>query len=309
MRRLEFSFLSADKKTKIRGIEWCPDTTPTAVLHIVHGLTEHMMRYEKIAEYFTARNIAVVGSEHLGHGVSVKQDGAVPMYCGSEGSWNFLVKDMATSRSYIRKKYENVPYFILGFSLGSFVVRDYLAKYQKKCDGVILIGTGYTSPAILRMIRLVAKLEGKRAGEENPTPLISKLTFETYNKSFAPNKTKYDWLCSDEESLAEYIRDEDCGDDMSAGFFRELLSGMIHTGTYKNIQKIKKEIPVLLISGGDDPVGNQGTGVDKVQKLFCKAGINKVDKKLYPGLRHDILREKCSEEILDFIYKWLIKQE
>ena len=304
----EFYYPSADGKTRIHAVEWKPETEIKGVIQIAHGVTEYILRYENFAEFFTQKGFVVVGNDHLGHGQSIAPNGK-PMYFGPNGSWNFVVKDIDTCKQMTKKKYPNVPYMILGFSLGSFLVRTYLIDYaQEPLDGAIIMGTGYIPNFKIAIAKMMANKEAKKVGEENTSPVIKSLTFETYNKLFKPNRTAFDWLCSNEEALDEYIKDPLRGENYSAGLFREMLTGMQYTAELKNIQKMNKKIPIFLLSGDKDPVGEFGKGVIKTHEIFKKAGIEDVEIKLYPNLRHDILHEKCKDTIYNDIYLWLKKK-
>ncbi len=304
----EFYYPSADGKTQIHAVEWKPETEIKGVIQIAHGVTEYILRYENFAEFFTQKGFVVVGNDHLGHGQSIAPNGK-PMYFGPNGSWNFVVKDIDTCKQMTKKKYPNVPYMILGFSLGSFLVRTYLIDYaQEPLDGAIIMGTGYIPNFKIAIAKMMANKEAKKVGEENTSPLIKSLTFETYNKLFKPNRTAFDWLCSNEEALDEYIKDPLRGENYSAGLFREMLTGMQYTAELKNIQKMNKKMPIFLLSGDKDPVGEFGKGVIKTHEIFKKAGIEDVEIKLYQNLRHDILHEKCKDTIYNDIYLWLKKK-
>ena len=304
----EFYYPSVDGKTQIHAVEWKPETEIKGVIQIAHGVTEYILRYENFAEFFTQKGFVVVGNDHLGHGQSIAPNGK-PMYFGPNGSWNFVVKDIDTCKQMTKKKYPNVPYMILGFSLGSFLVRTYLIDYaQEPLDGAIIMGTGYIPNFKIAIAKMMANKEAKKVGEENTSPVIKSLTFETYNKLFKPNRTAFDWLCSNEEALDEYIKDPLRGENYSAGLFREMLTGMQYTAELKNIQKMNKKMPIFLLSGDKDPVGEFGKGVIKTHEIFKKAGIEDVEIKLYPNLRHDILHEKCKDTIYNDIYIWLNKK-
>ena len=304
----EFYYPSADGKTQIHAVEWKPETEIKGVIQIAHGVTEYILRYENFAEFFTQKGFVVVGNDHLGHGQSIAPNGK-PMYFGPNGSWNFVVKDIDTCKQMTKKKYPNVPYMILGFSLGSFLVRTYLIDYaQEPLDGAIIMGTGYIPNFKIAIAKMMANKEAKKVGEENTSPVIKSLTFETYNKLFKPNRTAFDWLCSNEEALDEYIKDPLRGENYSAGLFREMLTGMQYTAELKNIQKMNKKMPIFLLSGDKDPVGEFGKGVIKTHEIFKKAGIEDLEIKLYPNLRHDILHEKCKDTIYNDIYLWLKKK-
>ena len=283
MRSEEFFYNSVDKKTKIHAICWLPDGETKGIIQIAHGVTEYIERYKSFAEYFTKKGYIVIGNDHIGHGKSIAE-GSKPMYFGPEGSWNYAVQDVKTCMDIAKQKFPNLPYILIGFSLGSFLVRTLLIdNLNEKIDKVILIGTGQMSEIPIKIAKM------------------------TYNKIFKPNRTEYDWLCANEEALDEYIKDENRGSDFSAGLFRELLNGMLYTGKVKNIEKMKKDTPILLLSGEMDPVGDCGKGVEMTFKALKKAGVNNVTIKLYPGDRHDILHEKDKDNIYLDIEKWIEK--
>ena len=249
----------------------------------------------------------VVGNDHLGHGKSIAKD-SEPMYFGPTGSWKWAVEDMYTCTKMIKEKYPEIPYYMLGFSLGSFLLRTYLIEYPKAIDAAIIMGTGETPPVQIALAKFIANKEAKKVGENHTSPMIKKLTFDTYNKFFAPNRTDYDWLCSDNEGLDEYIADPMRGGNLSAGLFREMLSGMKFTSEIKNLKKMNLDTPILFISGDEDPVGEKGKGVIKAYHKFQNIGMKDVEIKLYPKLRHDILHEKCKKEIYEYVYNWIEKK-
>lgn len=304
MLKEELTYKSDDKKTNIHSVKWIPEGEVKGIIQIVHGMTEHILRYEEFAEYFTEKGYVVVGIDLIGHGTSIAKD-SKPMYFGPIGSWKHVVKDVLKCRNMTQKEYPNVPIYLVGFSLGSFVVRTYMIKMKHRVDGIILIGTGQKSSIELALAKMMVKKEIKKIGEDNTNDVIRKLSLESYNKYFKPNRTYCDWLLANEEALDEYINDELCGDSISAGLFYEMINAMIYTGNKKNIAKMDMDIPILLLSGEDDPVGDFGKGIDMVYKLFNKVGAKSVEKKLYQGMRHDILREKDKENVYNDIINWI----
>ena len=304
MNKREFYYPSSDGKTRIHAVEWSPEEEPKAILQIAHGVTEYILRYEEFAEFLTSKGIIVVGNDHIGHGSSIAEN-AKPMYFGPEGSFKYAVDDVNTLYKTTKEKYENIPYIILGFSLGSFIVRRFLIDYPDTVDGAILVGTGQIAPIKIKIAKFIAKSEAKKHGEDNPTPMIKSLSFDNYNKLFKPNRTDYDWLCLSKTSLDKYIRDKNRGKELSAGLFREMLSGMEYTGNLENIKKMNKDIPIIFLSGEMDPVGEKGKSVKKAYSDFKKVGIEDVDMKLYKDLRHDILHEDNCVEIYNDIYNFI----
>jgi alpha-beta hydrolase superfamily lysophospholipase len=307
MVKTEFTFPSADGKTAIHAVEWVPEEPVRAVLQISHGVSEYILRYESLAAYLTEQGFAVVGHDHLGHGTSVAA-GAPRLYFGPKGSWNWVVDDLYTRRQLAGRRFPGVPCFLLGHSMGSFLARCYLIRYPGTVDGAILMGTGQMAPALIAAGRSVAAEEALRVGEKHPSPLVTKLAFETYNKRFAPNRTGFDWLSLSTDNVDRYLQDPLCGENPSIGLFREMLWGMAFMENAANLRKMNANTPILFISGAMDPVGDCGKGVRQACRGFEKAGMRHVSLRLYPGLRHEILQEDCYETVYHDLYQWLSEQ-
>lgn len=305
MSKSSFTYKSNDDITEINAVKWEVDK-PKAVIQIAHGVTEYIDRYDEFAKYLNDNGFVVVGNDHIGHGKSISKEKG-PMYFGKEGSWDYAVEDLFTLYSKTKEEYPDVPYFVLGFSLGSFLVRTLLIKHPEIGDGAILMGTGQTSWLNIKLGQMMANNEAKKHGDNSFTEKIDELTFGTYNKKFKPNRTKLDWLCSNEEALDKYLEDSSRGESFSAGLFRELLSGMMFDRDKDNIKKMNSDLPILFLSGDSDPVGDYGKGVTQAYSDFKKCGIKNLDIKLYPGLRHDILNEKNKEEVYSDVVEWTDK--
>lgn len=307
MVRNEFTFPSADGKTQIHAVEWLPDGEVRAVLQIAHGVSEYILRYEPFAAYLTERGFAVVGHDHLGHGSSIGPTGK-PMYFGPKGSWNWVVQDMETRRILARDQFPDLPYFLLGHSMGSFLARTYLIRHPGKVDGAVAMGTGQMISPLVAGGKLIATVESLRVGEDNASPTVQMLAFGTYNKTFAPNRTGFDWLSVNTENVDRYIADPLCGGNPSIGLFREMLGGISFIGNPEHLKQMDLTTPILLISGAMDPVGDCGKGVERVYTLFRKAGVQDVTLKLYPELRHEILCETECETVFEDVYRWLLSK-
>ena len=304
MKTREFTFPSADGKTAIHAVEWLPEGEARAVLQIVHGVSEYILRYAPFAEYLTERGFAVVGHDHLGHGTSVAPDGK-RLYFGPKGSWEWVVQDIETLRQMSRERFAGIPYFMLGHSMGSFLTRTHLIRYPAATDGAVIMGTGQMAPALIAGGRLVAAVESLRVGEENGSPLVQALSFQTYNKIFAPNRTGFDWLSVNEENVDSYISHHLCGGNPSSGMFREMLRGMNYIAKPEHLKRMDPDTPILFISGGMDPVGDLGKGVRRACESFRAAGVRDVSLQLYPELRHEILNETERLCVYEDVFRWL----
>ena len=302
----EFTFLSTDGKTQLHGMRWEPDGgSVRAVLQICHGVAEHIARYDAFARYLNGLGIAVVGHDHLGHGLSLPE-GGTPVYFGAGNTWNTVVDDIYVLHQRIRLWYPDVPLCIMGHSMGSFLTRTYLIRYPGTVKAAIIMGTGWQPKAVIAGGMAVAKAVGAVVGENGTSDLVTNLAFGAYNKLFAPNRTSCDWLSADEGNVDAYMADPLCGADATVGLFRQMLSGIRFNQKLSNLRQMDPRIPVLFVAGEKDPVGDCGNGVRRTYQEFRRAGVQDCTLTLYPGLRHEILNEKAQQQqIFEDIGQWL----
>ena len=302
----EFTFLSTDGKTQLHGMRWEPDGgSVRAVLQICHGVAEHIARYDAFARYLNGLGIAVVGHDHLGHGLSLPE-GGTPVYFGESNTWNTVVDDIYVLHQRIRLWYPDVPLCIMGHSMGSFLTRTYLIRYPGTVKAAVIMGTGWQPKAVIAGGMAVAKAVGTVVGENGTSDLVTNLAFGAYNKLFAPNRTSCDWLSADEGNVDAYMADPLCGADATVGLFRQMLSGIRFNQKLSNLRQMDPRIPVLFVAGEKDPVGDCGNGVRRTYQEFRRAGVQDCTLKLYPGLRHEILNEKAQQQqIFEDIGQWL----
>ena len=276
-----------------------------AVLQICHGVAEHIARYDAFARYLNGLGIAVVGHDHLGHGLSLPE-GGTPVYFGAGNTWNTVVDDIYVLHQRIRLWYPDVPLCIMGHSMGSFLTRTYLIRYPGTVKAAVIMGTGWQPKAVIAGGMAVAKAVGAVVGENGTSDLVTNLAFGAYNKLFAPNRTSCDWLSADEGNVDAYMADPLCGADATVGLFRQMLSGIRFNQKLSNLRQMDPRIPVLFVAGEKDPVGDCGNGVRRTYQEFRRAGVQDCTLKLYPGLRHEILNEKAQQQqIFEDIGQWL----
>ena len=301
----EFYFPSSDGKTLIHVHQWTPvGQSVKGVVQIAHGVAEYALRYAHFARYLCEQGFVVVANDHLGHGQSVI-DGCPMVYLGEKGSWWHVVDDVEQLRQRMTKVFVGKPYFLFGHSMGSFIARSHLIRYPGKLDGCILCGTAHQSPVIISGGKLVADKEIRRLGRKAYSVRVDQLAFGAYNKPFAPNRTRFDWLSVNEANVDAYIADPLCGGETTLGLFREMLDGLSYITKQSNINAMDKELPVLFIAGDQDPVGDMGKGVEKAHACFKKAGIRDLRMKLYHGLRHEILNENTKQYVYREVLDWL----
>lgn len=299
-------FLQLDDATCLHCCAWLPEIPPVAVVQIIHGVAEYVARYDHFASFLARRGYLVVGEDHAGHGKSV---GEHDLKGYLNGGWMNVVKGIHLLYGKTNGEYPELPYFMLGHSMGSFLLRTYLFTYHTDLHGAIISGTGWQNPALLQIGRAVCRAEAARLGERSTSRLIQNLIFGAYNKKFAPNRTPYDWVCSNEAVVDAYAKDPDCTFDPTIQLCREMLDGIHMIQQKENLAKMQKTLPIFFFAGENDPVGNMGKGVLQSAGAFRSAGMRNVAVKLYPGMRHEALNETGREEVYDDVLSWLKDQK
>lgn len=308
MRKEEFYYDSRDRKSKIHAVEWIPDTEkPVCIFQIIHGMSEHIERYNEFAGFLAGKGILVVGEDHLGHGKSVA-DGEPYGYFCKEDAANILVRDVHRLKKIIQEKYPDVPYLILGHSMGSFILRNYLCRYGNGVNGAVIVGTGMQSKATLFAARTLVAVQKFFLGSKHTGKFVDKLAFGNYNKKFEPIRTQYDWLSANETNVDNYISDPLCGFTFTLNGFSTLFQLVRECHNREKLDKIPKLLPILMLSGTDDPVGDYGRSVEKVYKSYLEHGLQNVQLKLYEKDRHELLNETDRELAYGDIYRWILQR-
>lgn len=305
MKKENIYFESRDGVSKLHAIVWSDETKkPIGILQIIHGMAEYIDRYDDFARFMVEKGYVVVGDDHLGHGDSVGENGTFGYFCKKDPA-TVLVRDEHRLKKLMEAKYKGVPYYILGHSMGSFIARNYLNRYGSGIQGMIVMGTGNQSKALLSASKVLVGLTGFFCGEKHVAKFINKLAFGTYNRAIEDAKTNVDWLTKDETIVDKYIADERCGFTFTVNGFRGLFELIYRLQKPKNFVNIPKQIPVFFVSGEEDPVGDYGEGVIGAKNALVRAGLENVSMKLYPGDRHEILNETDKDIVYQDIYEWL----
>lgn len=305
MKKENIYFESRDGVSKLHAIVWSDETKkPIGILQIIHGMAEYIDRYDDFARFMVEKGFVVVGDDHLGHGDSVGENGTFGYFCKKDPA-TVLVRDEHRLKKLMEAKYKGVPYYILGHSMGSFIARNYLNRYGSGIQGMIVMGTGNQSKALLSASKVLVGLTGFFCGEKHVAKFINKLAFGTYNRAIEDAKTNVDWLTKDETIVDKYIADERCGFTFTVNGFRGLFELIYRLQKPKNLTSIPKDIPIFFVSGEEDPVGDYGEGVIGAKNALVRAGLENVSMKLYPGDRHEILNETDKDIVYQDIYEWL----
>lgn len=288
---------------KIHGCLWTPQGEPRGVCQIVHGIAECVERYENFAEYLNTQGFLVVAEDHMGHGQSVNEGGIRGYF---HGGWFTAVEDTYQLLKDTRSKYPHLPYVLFGHSMGSFMARTILIKHPDSgISAAVICGTGWLPDhALPAAVKILDKVCSKR-DTTSPSPLLQRLMFSGYNRKVEHPRTVYDWLTRDNKVVDAYIADPLCGFTVSAGLVRDMVTGIRFIQQKSELQKMEKSLPVLFLSGGDDPVGSYGKGVRQAAAAFQKAGMTDITEKIYPLCRHEVLNEINREEIYQDTAAWI----
>ena len=275
--------------------------TPKATVLILHGMVEHSARYDAFANKLHDAGYAVLAVDHRGHGETTTTTGPRG-YFAPKGGWQVVLEDITAVSDYVRKLYPDVPHFLFGHSMGSILLRCFLAQYGQGYSGAIICGTapwpGLQGEVGLKLAQALAKVAPKATGS-----LLNAATFAGYNNGFE-KRTDFDWLSRDQKEVDKYIADSECGFVPTNVFFRDLLVGTKLANADETYKATPKDLPLLLISGAVDPVGGKDA-VDKVAKHYRAAGVAELSVVTYPEARHELLNETNRDEVVGNIVTWL----
>ncbi len=303
-----FKVKSSDGVHELSGIIYIPDGKVRGFFHIVHGMTEYIGRYDRIMSVLANEGWICFGYDHLGHGHTAKDRSELGFIAKKKG-WDLLCRDVKEFSSAVKaefSEYKELPYVLMGHSMGSFIARLAAERYVTP-DKLIIMGTGGSNPAADAGLILIAIIK-KLYGDKHISKLIYKLAFGGYNKRFTEPRdllpeAPQPWLTNDVDVRKKYSQDEFCNFLFTTSAMGDLIRLMKYANSPSWYKNIRTDMPILLVSGSDDPVGNFSKGVNEVYRKLQKRGAH-VKCKLYPKARHEILNdisyEDVKKDILDF---------
>lgn len=297
--------LAAGDGHRIRVRCWSTPGEPKAVVQVLHGLAEHIGRYDRFAAACCARGIAVIGHDHRGHGADC--DVADLGHFADHDGWNKVVGDAIAVRRLGAATWPGARIVLLGHSMGSFIAQSALARAPEPTNALILSASTFSKGSQLRLGRLLARLLVLRSGGRHKSPLLNRLGIGSLNKRFAPNRTAFDWLSRDEAEVDRYIADPLCGFPVSDRLWHDLLGGMLEVMSLRSLRRIPPGLPVLVTGGENDPLGGW-RGQGRLAEAFVNSGHAHVELKLYPGGRHEMLNETNRHEVTRNLLAWIEKR-
>lgn len=296
-------FFTAKDGFKFSVSFWIPDCSPKGVFQILHGMVEYIDRYDEFASFLCERGFVVAGDDHRGHGLTagVENLGKVP-----KGHAFFdTIDDAIMLTDYLKKEYPDVPIILFGHSYGSFLAQGYIQKNSQNIDGCILCGSAKMSTPDVKLGKAISDMQSKIHGDHKPANFIRKMSFGGYDMPFKSENRKNAWLNRDVEACELYNNDKYCNYTMSIGFYKSFFDGLTKLYIQSNLDKINKDLPILIISGDNDPVGKNGKLVHNLYDMYVENDIKNVKIKLYEKARHEILNELNKAEVYDDILKWM----
>lgn len=301
----EYSYASSSGLADIYAQSWAPSSSDQvrAIFRIAHGMAEYSDRYADFASFLAEHGYAVFVNDHLGHGKSAASKEELGFFGEERDSWNFLVEDAKILTDIALEEYPNRPVILFGHSMGSFVARSYSAKYGETLSAAIFCGTSGTNPAAGIAV-MIADFIAKRKGSHYRSEFIDALAFGNYNRKIKGSTTKFDWLTRDSKEVEKYRSDELCGFLFTANGYRDLFSLLRSVSSSVWYQDVPQSLPIYLISGLMDPVGEYGVGIRQVYHDLKKTAHD-VKMKLYDEARHELLNETNRGEVYNDILGWI----
>lgn len=296
----EFYFPSKDGKTQIHAMEWIPKGEIKAVLQISHGMVEHIERYDDFASYLAKNGIYVTGHSHLGHGKSIVSSEKMGYFAEPNGN-ECVLRDIHSLRKIVQGKYSEKPYFMLGHSMGSFLLRQYLGRYGKGLSGAIIMGTGDQPDIVVKAGKAVCKLIASLKGWEHRSDLVNSFVIGGFEKKLGKA-----WLSKNEENVKVYAKDPLSGFVFTLNAFYHMFDGISKMNAQENAGIFPKELPMFFVAGDEDPVGANGKGVEMVCQKYKDKGAKDVSMKLYAGDRHEILNELDKAVVYEDLLNWIL---
>lgn len=314
-----FAYPSVDGATSVQAVFWVNDRirageAPRAVVQLIHGMGEHIGRYERFAAYLATQGYLVCGNDAVGHGKTAAAPEAFGLLPGRDPV-DVLVRDVDSLRRTVEPELRrifgdaDIPYFLFGHSMGSLVLRCYLPRFAQGLAGAIVCGTTMPARPLSWTGMMMSKALIALKGPQAKSRLLHKLAYGVYSSKIKDARTPFDWISSDPAEVDAFINDEATGFMFSAAVYLALTEAAYQAACKPAFRNIPKDLPVLFVSGDEDPVGDFGKQVERAAGRMRQAGVRSVTVKLYGGMRHEILNEYGKDEVFSDIVSWMEEVE
>jgi alpha-beta hydrolase superfamily lysophospholipase len=307
MRTSSFDWAADDGK-RIVVYQWTPDTDapPRAIVHVVHGMSEHAARYARVAEVLTASGFVVVAHDQRGHGKTASEDELG--FFASQDGWGRAIADIRGLLAHSRAKYPGIRQAVIGHSMGSFLTQRIMAEEGSHLSAVVLSATNGPPSALARAGVFVARAERARLGDRGKSRLLQGLSFDGFNRAFRPNRTAFDWLSRDEAEVDKYVADDRCGFGASVSLWVQLLEALPGLLQPNVVAQIPKALPTYVLAGAEDPVHDKTKNLKGLLDIYAKAGLSDVTYRAWPGARHEVFNETNRTQVIGELNAWLLQK-
>ena len=312
----DYNFVSSNGYTPVRVRAWIPNAEKKGIFQLVHGMSEHIERYNDFAMFLAEKGFIVIGNDLLGHGKSVDRDEdlgyiSIPVKgldkkraMQNTGS-AYLVRDIRHITKMTKKHFPGLPYIIMGHSMGSFLVRRYIMEYGDEVDGAVIMGTGNIKNAAVNTARTMINTLKLKYGERHRSANIYKVLETKFNEKIDDAISENAWISTLNDEVMKYDNDPLCGFRFTLNGFDTILTTLKFINDEKNMERIPKNLKILIVSGKNDPVGDYGEGVKKVYENLKNQRISDVNMILYDGCRHEILNDVLRDKVYNDIFEWI----
>ncbi|RLQ92635.1 alpha/beta fold hydrolase [Planomicrobium sp. Y74] len=297
------NFIRASDKHEIYYEIYEPEIS-AAHIHIIHGMAEHIARYEEFIRFLTDCGFTVSGHDQRGHGRTAKRNGVEGFFAEQDG-FNRVVDDVSEVIAEVQQQIGELPLVLFGHSMGSFVGRRFIQLHSSKVARAVFSGTGGNPGTAGNLGILLASVNGKLNGKDSKSKAIGSLVFGPFIKDFKDEGSAFAWLSRDAGEVAKYEADPMSGFVSTNQFFADLFKGMILINKKEEIAKIRHDLPILLISGSKDPVGHNGKDLFAAAEQYKKAGIQEVQVFLGEEARHELLHEVDKKRYFNIMAEWM----
>ncbi|MDR2957491.1 MAG: lysophospholipase [Coriobacteriales bacterium] len=281
---------------------------PRAIIQIIHGAAEYSGRYTHVAKFLVEKGFVVCGHDHIGHGLSVTGPEELGHFPAKDGM-SILVADVHNLREAIQPRYlQSVPYIMFGHSMGSFILRVYLAQFGNGLSAAVLSGTTQPTQFGAAASAWYAKHTAIRQGEMAFSKRLHDMGLGSYSRKIMKPRTDFDWLSIDDEIVDAYIADPLCGFRFTNGAYAALTTMMREMIARPTLAKTPKDLCILAISGFDDPLSSKGKAPLAVTRAYKTAGVETADARVYSGLRHELFNEPQKRKLMNDMVDWLSRR-
>ena len=298
------SFQSSNGETEVRGLIYLPEGQPKGIIAISHGMIDYVGRYFRLAEFFTENGYIVAGNDHLGHGETASCSGTPYGFFASKNGYSLVIDDLKRMNDLLRAEYPGLPIYLLGHSMGSFMARLYAERYPESIDKLIIHGTGGKNP-LLPFGKAIIGLTRLFKGDLHRSHLVTSIAFGSYNNRFTPEEGMWAWLTRDIPTVSGRMEDPHTSFVFTAAGYADLFKVIGLSNGKAHFAAFPKDLPTLVVSGEDDPVGDYGKGVRFVYNSLKKAGAGDLSLKLYCGARHELFNETNRAEVFADMLAWI----